>query len=253
MQVARNHAAFEWGRRAAHDLAAVQALTATAQVIQIVKRPALDETIAKRIDFLTAYQDAAYAQRYRDVVERVRAAEAPLRSTRLTEAVARYLFKLMAYKDEYEVARLHADPAFHARLAEQFEGEVKLQFHLAPPLLARRNERGELQKRAYGPWVLTAFRGLAKLKGLRGRWCDPFGHTEERRGERALIGEYRATVEELLAGLAGDVAPARLALAVQIASLPEQLRGYGHVRARHLAEVRRSWATLLAQWRGAAA
>jgi len=253
VQVARNHAAFEWGRRAAHDLAAVQALTATAQVIQIVKRPALDETIAKRIDFLSAYQDAAYAQRYRDVVERVRAAEAPLRSTRLTEAVARYLFKLMAYKDEYEVARLHADPAFHARLAEQFEGEVKLQFHLAPPLLARRNERGELQKRAYGPWVLTAFRGLAKLKGLRGRWCDPFGHTEERRGERALIGEYRATVEELLAGLAGDVAPARLALAVQIASLPEQLRGYGHVRARHLAEVRRSWATLLAQWRGAAA
>ncbi len=250
VQVARNHAAFEWGRRAAHDLAAVQALTATAQVIQIVKRPALDETIARRVDVLTAYQDAAYAQRYRAFVERVRAAEAPLHSTRLTEAVARYLFKLMAYKDEYEVARLHADPAFHARLAEQFEGEPKLQFHLAPPLLARRNERGELQKRAYGPWVLTAFRWLAKLKGLRGRWCDPFGHTEERRGERALIDEYRATVEELLAGLAGD---ARLALAVQIASLPEQIRGYGHVRARHLVEARRQAATLLAQWRGAAA
>jgi indolepyruvate ferredoxin oxidoreductase len=247
VQVANNQTAFEWGRRAAHDLAAVQSLTASSQVIQWVKRPSLDETIAKRVEFLTAYQHAGYARRYATFVERVRAVEAPLKSTRLTEAVARYLFKLMAYKDEYEVARLHADPAFHARLAAQFEGDIKLQFHLAPPLLAKKNERGELQKRPYGPWMLGAFRLLARLKGLRGTAFDPFGHTAERREERALIAEYRATVDELLAGLTA----ANVAQAAEIARLPEEIRGYGHVKARHLAAVRPRWAALLAAWREA--
>ncbi|HKX95514.1 MAG TPA: DUF6537 domain-containing protein, partial [Methylibium sp.] len=248
VQVANNQTAFEWGRRAAHDLAAVQALTASAQVIQWVKRPSLDETIAKRVEFLTAYQHAGYARRYAAFVERVRAAEAPLKSTRLTEAVARYLFKLMAYKDEYEVARLHADPAFHARLAAQFDGAVKLGYHLAPPLLAKKNAQGELQKRPYGPWMLGAFRLLAKLKRLRGTAFDPFGHTAERREERALIAEYRATIDELLAGLTA----ANIGQAAEIARLPEEIRGYGHVKARHLAALRPRWAALLAAWREAA-
>ena len=249
VQVASNHAAFEWGRRAAHDLAAVEALTATEQVIRIARQPTLDELLARRVEFLTAYQDAAYAQRYRDFVERVRAAEAPLGSTRLAAAVARCLFKLMAYKDEYEVARLHADPAFHARLAAQFDGDVKLSYHLAPPLLARRNAQGELQKRTYGAWMLSAFRLLARLKGLRGTAFDPFGRSEERRGERAAIDEYRADIEALLPALDA----ARLGLAVEIASLPEGVRGYGHVKARHLAETRARRAALLARWHEATA
>ncbi|EWS57632.1 2-oxoacid ferredoxin oxidoreductase [Methylibium sp. T29-B] len=159
--------------------------------------------------------------------------------------MARYLFKLMACKDEYEVARLHADPAFHAKIAAQFDGEVKLGYHLAPPGLAKKNARGEPLKRRYGPWMLGAFRLLARLKGLRGTALDPFGRTEERRTERALVGEYRACIEELLATLDAP----RLALAVEIAAIPEDIRGYGHVKARHLAAARAKWSGLMVQWR----
>jgi indolepyruvate ferredoxin oxidoreductase len=245
VQVDNNKAAFEWGRRAAHDLAAVTALTATAQVIQFAKKPSLDELIARRIDFLIGYQDAGYARRYEEFVAKVREAEARLGSTRLTEAVARYLFKLMAYKDEYEVARLHTDKSFHDKLAAQFDGEAKLHIHLAPPLIAKKNERGELQKREFGPWMLGAFRLLARLRGLRGTPFDVFGRTEERCEERALIDEYRATIEELLSALDAD----RLPLAVEIASLPEGIRGYGHVKARQLAQVRPKWAQLMIRWK----
>ncbi len=163
----------------------------------------------------------------------------------MSEAVARYLFKLMAYKDEYEVARLHSDPAFHQRIAGMFDGEYKLHYHLAPPLLAKKNARGELVKRAYGPAMGVAFRLLARLKGLRGTVLDLFGRTEERRGERALIDDYRACIEELLAGLSAGNHGA----AVEIARLPEQIRGYGHVKARHLAAVRPVWAERMAAWR----
>lgn len=245
VQVDNNKAAFEWGRRCAHDLASVQAIYRAAQVIEFVRKPSLDEMVAKRIDFLTGYQDAAYAAAYKAYVDKVRAAEAPLASTRLTEAVARYLFKLMAYKDEYEVARLHTDPAFTDRIASMFEGDYKLVHHLAPPMIAKRNERGELVKQPFGPWMRGAFRWLAKMKGLRGSALDPFGRTAERRTERALIAEYRAAVDELLAGLnAGN-----LPLAVEIARIPEEIRGYGHVKERHLAAARAKWARLAAQWR----
>lgn len=245
VQVDNNKAAFEWGRRCAHDLASVQAIYRAAQVIEFVRKPSLDEMVAKRIDFLTGYQDAAYAAAYKAYVDKVRAAEAPLASTRLTEAVARYLFKLMAYKDEYEVARLHTDPAFTDRIASMFEGDYKLVHHLAPPMIAKRNERGELVKQPFGPWMRAAFRWLAKMKGLRGSALDPFGRTAERRTERALIAEYRAAVDELLAGLnAGN-----LSLAVEIARIPEEIRGYGHVKERHLAAARAKWARLAAQWR----
>lgn len=206
----------------------------------------LDELIARRRAFLTDYQNAAYAQRYVDLVAKVRDAEharAP-GSTALTEAVARYFFKLMAYKDEYEVARLYTSGEFQRRLQQQFDGDYKLKFHLAPPLLAKKDAHGRLQKKEYGPWVLTAFKWLAKLKFLRGGTFDVFGYTEERKGERALIGEYERTVAKLLAGLDGN----RLPLAVQIASVPEYIRGYGHVKEKHLHEAKAREAALLAKW-----
>ncbi|MBI3102111.1 MAG: indolepyruvate ferredoxin oxidoreductase family protein [Burkholderiales bacterium] len=249
VQVENNKAAFEWGRRCAHDLAAVQALFQAAQVIQLVRKPTLADMLAQRVEFLTGYQNAAYAAQYQAFVHKVQAAEAQLGSnTRLAEAVARYLFKLMAYKDEYEVARLHTDKAFTDKIAAQFEGDYKLVHHLAPPLMAQRNSKGELVKRPFGPWMRSAFGLLARMKGLRGTAFDIFGKTEERRTERALIQQYRACVEELLQGLT----PERLALAVQIASIPEDIRGYGHVKERHLQAARARWDALMAQWRGGA-
>jgi indolepyruvate ferredoxin oxidoreductase len=251
VQVEANKAAFEWGRRCAHDLAAVQALFKAQQVIQFVRKPSLDEMVKTRVDFLAGYQDAAYAARYAAFVDEVRAAEAVLGAAPgggmpLSEAVARYLFKLMAYKDEYEVARLHTDRAFTDRIASMFEGEYKLVHHLAPPAIANRDAQGQLVKRPFGPWMRTAFGLLAKMKGLRGTALDPFGRTEERRMERALIGEYRACIEELLKTLAPD----NRALAAEIARIPEDIRGYGHVKERHVKAARAKWQTLMQRWRG---
>ncbi|MFZ9552766.1 MAG: DUF6537 domain-containing protein, partial [Hylemonella sp.] len=163
----------------------------------------------------------------------------------LAEAVARNLFKLMAYKDEYEVARLHSDPAFLARIRDMFEGDVRLNYHLAPPLWSKKNEKGELIKSKYGPWVGQAFRLLARLRVLRGTVLDPFAHTEERREERALVGEYRSAIEELLQNLSAE----KHALALEIARLPEQIKGFGHVKARHLKATRARWHDLIARWR----
>ena len=249
VQIDNNKAAFEWGRRCAHDLAAVQALFKAQQVIQFVKKPGLDEMLKTRVEFLTGYQDAAYAASYSAFVEKVRAAETTLVNaapgTALTEAVARYLFKLMAYKDEYEVARLHTDPAFTAKIAGMFEGDYKLVHHLAPPGIAKTNARGELVKQPFGPWIRTAFGVLAKLKGLRGGALDVFGRSEERRMERALITEYRSSIEEVLQTLNGG----NRALAAEIARVPEDIRGYGHVKARHLATARPKWEALMKRWR----
>ncbi len=248
VQIDNNKAAFEWGRRCAHDLATVQALFKAQAVVEFVKKPGLDEMVSKRVDFLTGYQDAAYAAQYKAFVDKVRAAETPLAGgTPLSEAVARYLFKLMAYKDEYEVARLHTDPAFTAKVAGMFEGDYKLVHHLAPPGIAKKNERGELVKQPFGPWMRTAFGLLAKMKGLRGTALDVFGRTEERKMERALINEYLVCIEELLQALnAGN-----RALAAEIARIPEDIRGYGHVKARHLAGARPKWQALMSRWRDA--
>ena len=249
VQIENNKAAFEWGRRCAHDLAAVQALFQAAQVIEFVKKPALADMVAQRVEFLTGYQDAAYAAQYEAFVEKVRATEVPLGGrTLLTEAVARYLFKLMAYKDEYEVARLHTDKAFTDKIAAMFEGDYKIVHHMAPPLLAKRNDKGELIKQAFGPWMRRALGVLGGLKGLRGSALDLFGKTDERRMERALIQEYRACIEELIAGLT----PERLALAAEIARIPEDIRGYGHVKERHLKAARAKWDALMARWRSPA-
>ena len=245
-----NRAAFRWGRRAALEPAAVEAAAASVTPVSERARPAasLDEAIARRVAFLTDYQDQAYAARYRALVERVRrieGARAPGRSE-LALAVARYHFKLLAYKDEYEVARLYTNGDFRAQLGRQFEGRAKLKVHLAPPLFAPRDPAtGELKKRAYGSWMLTAMGWLARLKRLRGTAFDPFGYSAERRIERALIGAYEQVVEELLAGLTLD----NHQLAVEIAGIPEQIRGYGHVKARHLRVAKAREAELLAAFR----
>jgi len=248
--VESNRKAFEWGRRAAVDLAAVQRAATPPEAKPVSQRlsQTLDESIERRREFLAAYQDAAYAKRYTDFVQKVREAEAARAngSTQLTSMVARYLFKLMAYKDEYEVARLYTQTDFVKRVAAQFEGDFRLNLHLAPPLWAKADPvTGEPRKRLYGPWMLKAMGLLARLKGLRGTALDVFGYSAERRRERALIDEYLEAVGGLLDGLT----PERVPLAAEIAAIPEFIRGYGHVKERHLKDAKAREAQLLARWR----
>ena len=248
--VKMNQAAFLWGRRAAVDPAAIERLIAPkAEVAPAMKISlTLEEIVARRVEFLTGYQNAAYADKYRTLVDRVKQAESSRAKGLggLSEAVARYFFKLLAYKDEYEVARLYADPAFMQKIRSQFEGDYKLHFHLAPPLFAKRDRTtGELRKSEYGTWVFTAFKLLAKLRGLRGTPLDVFGYTRERQTERRLIGEYEATVEELIGKLNVD----NHALAVKIASIPEEIRGYGHIKERSLALAKTRQVELMAAFR----
>ncbi|MGZ8317971.1 MAG: indolepyruvate ferredoxin oxidoreductase family protein, partial [Telluria sp.] len=245
VQVGFNKSAFNWGRTAAHDVAAITRMTTPAKVIEFKRTQTLDDVINRRIELLTAYQDVAYAQQYKSFVDQVRAEEAKLgKGTRLTEAVARYFYKLMAYKDEYEVARLYTDGAFQEKIAGMFEGDYKVKFHLAPPLLAKHDSNGQLVKQEFGPWTMKAFKVLAKLKGLRGGTFDVFGYTAERKMERALIGEYRNTVGGLLPKLTAET----LSQLVAIASIPEDIRGYGHVKERHLKAAKAKEATLLANF-----
>ena len=242
-----NKRAFAWGRRAAADLPRVERLAMPAAPATQALSRSLDELIDRRAEFLTGYQDAAYAARYRELVARVRAAESKLGAgAALSEAVARYSFKLMAYKDEYEVARLHSDPAFMRRIQDMFEGDYKLKFHLAPPIFNKPDPiTGEARKSEFGSWMMIAFRILAKLKILRGTALDIFGHTDERRTERKLGLEYEATVAELIERLCHE----NHALAVEIASIPEHIRGFGHVKRRHLDAAKKTEARLLATLR----
>jgi indolepyruvate ferredoxin oxidoreductase len=243
--VAQNIAAFEWGRHCAHHWNVVDALLAPAQVIQFHKPQGVDVLVAKRVAFLTDYQNASYAKRYSDVVLRVKAAEAAFHKTSLSEAVARNLFKLMAYKDEYEVARLHTNTAFLQKIGDMFEGDYTVNYHLAPPIISKTNEKGELQKQKFGPLMLTGFKLLKHFKVLRGTPLDIFGNTEEREMERALIGEYVASIEEVLAKLNAD----NHALALEIANLPDAVKGFGHVKARNVVAVRSKWDGLMEKWR----
>jgi indolepyruvate ferredoxin oxidoreductase len=254
--VKMNREAFAWGRLAAVDPRAVREAAglekpqAEVQALPLddarLSRT-LDERIARRVAFLTDYQDAAYAQRYAALLAKVRTAEAQRvpGSEALSEAVARYAFKLMAYKDEYEVARLHAAPQFRRQIEQQFEGNYKIRYHLAPPLFAKKDADGHGIKREYGPWMLSAFGLLAKLKFLRGSAFDPFGYSAERRGERQLVADYFARVEFLLA----ELTPEKLPLAAEIAAIPELIRGYGHVKEKHLARALARQEELLGQWR----
>ena len=188
----------------------MKSLFAAQQVINFVKRQGVDELIAKRVEFLTDYQNAAYAEQYRAFVEKVRQAEQPVGGTRLTEAVARYLFKLMAYKDEYEVARLHTDTKFLDKIKGQFEGDFKVVHHLAPPMLAKKNDKGELQKRPFGGWVRPAMGVLAKNDNL------PIADTAEQEAPNALakdvFGAFGTAVEKdaLVPYLEGDPSKRRL-------------------------------------------
>ncbi|WP_115682453.1 indolepyruvate ferredoxin oxidoreductase family protein [Cupriavidus taiwanensis] len=244
VQVDSNQAAFEWGRMCAHDMSRVPVRAADAQVIQFVRKLPVEELLKQHAEFLTGYQNRAYAAQYESFVGRVKMAESVVGGTRMTEAVARSLFKLMAYKDEYEVARLHTGAAFRKQIESMFEGKVRLVHHLAPPLFARKNQDGQPLKGAYGPWMRTAFGVLARFRGLRGTALDPFGYTAERKAERALIAEYRRCIEGLLQKLSAQ----NLDLALEIARLPMEIRGYGHVKVRNLAAVRTRWDRLMAQW-----
>ncbi len=241
-----NRKSFLWGGRAAADLERVKRIAKPADVIAIDEHFSrnLDELTERRVKFLAEYQDAAYARKYRSLVEKTRQREQQaVGSTKLTEAVARYYAKLLAYKDEYEVARLHADGEFRKKIESMFEGDYRVVYHLAPPLLAKADPRtGEPRKMRFGGWALSLFGILKNLKGLRGTPFDPFGYTQERRTERALIREYEETVESLLKNLT----PQNHAVAVQIASIPEEIRGFGHIKVKSIVAARKKREQLLA-------
>ena len=262
--VEMNLSAFDWGRRTAADrneverrvapgIAPARTAPGIASSIEVApprERETLESVIERRAAFLADYQDAAYAGRYRAFVERVQAAErSRAKGMRgLAEAVARGYFKLLAYKDEYEVARLHAAPEFRRRIEAAFEGDYTLEFHLAPPLFARRDPAtGEPRKARYGPWMMRVFAVLARFKGLRGTMLDPFGYTQERRRERGLIERY----EQVVSSLIDDLDHTNHAIAVEIASLPDRIRGFGHVKARSIEEAERREAELLGRFRTA--
>jgi indolepyruvate ferredoxin oxidoreductase len=250
--VTMNKAAFHWGRHAVANPDAIAKLAKPTPAVSSGARrlsESFDEMVARRVAFLTDYQNAAYAARYRRWVDKVKAAEAARAPGKcgLADAVARYLFKLMAYKDEYEVARLYTDGAFQKQVEAEFGGDnLRYEFHLAPPLFARRDKATGLpRKMHFGPWILPVFRLLAKFKGLRGTPLDPFGRTLERRTERKLIADYEAMLDEVV----GSLTPENHAVAVGLAAIPEKIRGFGHVKQRHLAAAKADEAALFEQLR----
>lgn len=231
--VPMNLAAFRWGRRHAVDPQAVLQHAGLVAAPQPLAEQSLDTLVARRSSLLEAYQNSAYATRYRALVDEVRAAEARLWPGQddIAKAVAQSFYKVMAYKDEYEVARLHAAPEFREQLAAQFEDPSKLTFHLAPPVLSRIDKRtGRPAKSEWGGWMMTGFGLLARLKFLRGTALDVFGYSEERKAERALGARYEQQMRDLVAQLRADQRDAALALA----AAPMQVRGFGPVKEANL-------------------
>jgi indolepyruvate ferredoxin oxidoreductase len=253
--VDRNRRAFEWGRAAAHDLDAVLRLLdggAAPEGAAVQGEPTLEQLVATRAEFLVGYQGSGLAQRYRALVARVAAAEQAARAgsapgDALAQAVARNYFRLLAVKDEYEVARLHRDPQMRARIASLFSGNYRIRYHLAPPLLAPRDKTsGAPRKLRFGSWMGGVFAVLAPLKFLRGTPLDPFGHTRERRLERELRAQYEQLIDELLPRLhAGN-----LPLATRLAEFPAEIRGFGHVKLASIERTRPQLEQMLSQWRG---
>ena len=246
--VEANRAAFAWGRRAAVDLEAVERFAGIARA----PRESLDDFVATRAAELVEYQDAAYARRYTALVEAVRQAEGALggHPRPLTEAVARAYYRLLAGKDEYEVARLYTDGRFEAAIGAAFDGDYALRFRLVPPGFARPDPAtGEPRKRAFGPWITPALRALARMRRLRGTALDPFARTADRRLERALLAEYETTLRDLLPALT----PENHAIAVELARLPERIRGFGPVKHKAADAARAERDRLLAQWRAGVA
>ncbi|MFK3972957.1 indolepyruvate ferredoxin oxidoreductase family protein [Pseudomonas sp. NPDC087358] len=245
-----NRMAFLWGRRAAVDLPRLQARI-DAQKVQAGDRQLsenLEQRISRRVAFLTSYQDASYAERYRRQVEAFSQAETELKGQpgALTEAVARYYFKVLAIKDEYEVARLYTDGEFLRQVQAGFEGDYRMRFHLAPPLLKHAEDGVAPSKSSYGPWMLTGFKVLAKLRRVRNTWLDPFARTHERRIELQWLADYERLLGMLLKSLNADNLP----LAISLAELPDAVRGYGPVKERYLLNARQRLAALLEQWHG---
>jgi indolepyruvate ferredoxin oxidoreductase len=245
-----NKRAFALGRLLAADSDALDRMAQPAQVIQFAAPKSLEEIVAFRSDWLTSYQDEGYARLYLDAVAAVEQRELAVEGSgsrrQLAKMVARNLFKVMAYKDEYEVARLHRDPAFREQIVSQFDGDYKLAFHLAPPLLARRKPGSDVPaKMRFGAWLLPVFGALARFKGLRGTAFDPFGYTRERKEERALRNRYLAFVRELSTGLRADNKEA----ALKLAALPDQVRGYGHIKQAAMSKFDAQWAELYPRYR----
>ena len=248
--VEANKQTFAWGRLAAHDLAAVETIAAPLVIGHAAETEALslEQQIDKRVAYLTDYQDAAYAARYRVLVDRAIEASKSKASglDGLAEAVALNFFRLMAYKDEYEVARLYTDGRFMDQINQQFEGDFTLRMHMAPPLIAQRDQTsGHPKKREFGPWMLRAMPLLARMRGLRGGAFDIFGRTAERRMERQLIVDYEATMAEVMAGLEHD----NFSMAVNIAEVPDRIRGFGHVKEKALAKAKKAEAEMLELYR----
>ncbi|NTJ09244.1 indolepyruvate ferredoxin oxidoreductase family protein [Rhizobium lusitanum] len=244
--IAMNRAAFGWGRRSVVDPEAVKQAAAI-DPDEAPARQTLDEIVAKRIEFLTHYQSATYADKYRKLVTTARTAEAQLKlGEDFSEAVARNAFKLMAYKDEYEVARLHNDRSFKDKIAAQFEGDFEIKHHLAPPFFSRRIDKrtGNPAKIAIShKLTLPAFSVLEKMRFLRGTPLDPFGYTHERRMERKLAADYAALINDLAANLS----PENQQRAIALAQLPDQIRGFGPVKSASIERFEKNKAALLMQ------
>lgn len=255
--VEANQRAFLWGRRMAHNPEAVLKLVGKAaeQQDQAAKpqiAETLEDIVAKRVAFLKAYQNDALARRYKDLVDQAVTAEGRIARAdgSLAKSVARYYFKLLAIKDEYEVARLYTSGEFMRSVKERFEGDFSLKFHLAPPLFAERDpDSGELKKREYGPWMMKAMGILASLRGLRGTPLDVFGYSEERKSERALIGDY----EDLMANVFNGLKSENFDTAVELACVPDRIRGFGHVKDRHVAMAKKLEGDLLIRFQNPAA
>ena len=252
--VKANMRAFLWGRRMAHDPKAVLKMVDKAEASTAAPKQddsiatSLEDIVAKRIAALKDYQNDSLARRYKDLVDKVVTAEGRVGRAdgSLAIAVARYYYKLLAIKDEYEVARLFTNGKFMKSVRERFEGDFKLKFHLAPPLFAERDPNtGELKKREYGPWMMSAFGLLAKLKGLRGTPLDIFGYSEERKMERRLITDYETMIGDIIAG----VSASNYDTAIELAEIPEHIRGYGHIKERHVKLAKDTEAKLMAQFR----
>ncbi len=243
--VEANLGALQWGRCAAHDMGAVSRL------VPAPPQATFEDLTERRAAFLTDYQNHAWAARYRALVQRIADAEDERTPGRkdLRRAVARHAFKLMAAKDEYEVARLYTDGSFAASLQEAFEGNVRLSFHLAAPFVSRRDPAtGHLVKRTYGPWILPLFRILAAMRRLRGTLLDPFRLTRDRREDRRLVADYFELMNEVAAGLTLENHEA----AVALASIPDAIRGFGHIRHQSLAQARKAESQALHKFREAA-
>ncbi|TCT09700.1 indolepyruvate ferredoxin oxidoreductase family protein [Paralcaligenes ureilyticus] len=264
VMVEKNLAAFEWGRAIAKrgpeaiapELKESETHGMPETMAQVIAMPeTLAALIERNAQMLTAYQNAAYAKRYVDAVKSIQTSRNSIsdgQAQELTRAIAQNLAKLMAYKDEYEVARLYADPAFTDKLRAQFEGEpgkdYQLKFYLAPPLLAKKDDKGHLIKKQYGPWMMHAFKLLAKFKGLRGTALDVFGKTAERQQERQLVDDYLALVREL----AQSVNTHNIGFAIDLAKLPDDIRGFGHIKDANLAAAQKRREMLLQRYRGEA-